>query len=84
VLGELKRRFARMYDAIVRVEGFKSWRPADPKKKHLPWWHTFKKSHRVHAFGLPKGTRVGGVRLSRGGALLVSPDVDVWFESRTR
>jgi len=77
-------RFPLLYDAIVRIEGFKSWRPADPSRKHLPWWHTFKRSNRVHAYGLRKGTVVGGVRIGRDAVLLVAPRVGIWFQSRTR
>lgn len=80
----LRNRFPLLYDAIVRIEGFKSWRPADPARPRLPWWHAFKRSSRVHAFGLPPGSRVDGIRLPKGGVLLVSPLVGLWFTSRNR
>lgn len=80
-----RKGFPLLYDAIVRIEGFKSWRPADPKKPHLPWWHVFPKLNRVHAIGLPKGTRIVGRRpLPHAGVLLLSPVCDIFFGSSTR
>jgi hypothetical protein len=89
-----KKLFPLLYDAVVRIEAFKSWRKV---KEHptKPWWHNFPGGFYrriftpgVHAFGLRAGEKVVGRKgtytLKHDAVLLIAKDGGIFFGSDRR